>query len=200
MSLFEIQQKLKAPKSKFNKFGKYSYRSLEDILEAVKPILKTLEYTLVIEDEIKMIGDRYYVRALAKLFNKSGEVIASNYAFAREPENKKGADESQITGAASSYARKYALNGLFAIDDCQDADATNKHEDNAGFKNTEAEDKKQVFIDNLEKLTKVELIKDWWIKNKEGIKKELGDARAAEVYQHMLENIKILEAKDATTE
>ena len=199
MSLFEIQQKLKAPKSKFNKFGKYSYRSLEDILEAVKPILKTLEYTLVIEDEIKMIGDRYYVRALAKLFNKSGEVIASNYAFAREPENKKGADESQITGAASSYARKYALNGLFAIDDCQDADATNKHEEpDHTDKNKEAQ--KQAFIDNLEKLTKVELIKDWWIKNKEGIKKELGDARAAEVYQHMLENIKILEAKDATTE
>jgi hypothetical protein len=199
MSLQKIQQKLVCKKTQLNKFGGYHYRSQEDILEALKPLLAEFEYVLNIQDEIVMVGQRYYVKATA-LISDGTSVIGKSTAFAREAETKKGMDEAQITGSASSYARKYALNGLLAIDDTKDADATNKHEDNAGFKNTEAEDKKQVFIDNLEKLTKVELIKDWWIKNKEGIKKELGDARAAEVYQHMLENIKILEAKDATTE
>lgn len=121
--LAAIQQKLKAPKNQVNKFGGYKYRSCEDILEAVKPLLKDL--TLVIGDEIVMVGNRIYVRATASV--SDGEHTIFAHGFAREAEQKKGMDESQITGAASSYARKYALNGLFLIDDTRDADATNDH-------------------------------------------------------------------------
>lgn len=117
--LNEIQQKLKAPKNQYNSFGKYKYRNQEDILEAVKPLLG--DATMTIEDEIVNIGDRYYVKATATL--KDGEEFVDSVAFAREPEIKKGMDESQITGATSSYARKYALNGLFLIDDTKDADS-----------------------------------------------------------------------------
>lgn len=123
--LAAIQQKLKAPKNQVNKFGGYKYRSCEDILEAVKPLLKDL--TLVISDEIVLVGDRIYVCATAVVSDGEHTVLAQG--FAREAEQKKGMDESQITGAASSYARKYALNGLFLIDDTKDADATNDHKD-----------------------------------------------------------------------
>jgi hypothetical protein len=118
MTLNEIQKTLKAPKGQFNSFGKYKYRSQEDILEAVKPLLG--DATLTLTDEIVVVGTRYYVRATATLHD--GEKETTVTAFAREPEDKKGMDESQITGAASSYARKYALNGLFLIDDARDAD------------------------------------------------------------------------------
>ena len=124
--LNKIQCELKAPKTQMNKFGGYAYRSCEDILEAVKPLLQKYEVALTIGDEIIAVADRIYVKATATLKGKDGEVSAS--AYAREPASKKGSDESQITGAASSYARKYALNGLFAIDDAKDADATNTHE------------------------------------------------------------------------
>jgi hypothetical protein len=126
--LIEIQSKLKAPKNQRNDFGKYNYRSLEDIQEALKPLLKEHKCFITVCDEIVLIGDRYYVKATATLQSEGGTKI-SNVAYAREPENKKGMDESQITGATSSYARKYALNGLFAIDDTKDADATNTHQD-----------------------------------------------------------------------
>ena len=125
--LNKIQCELKAPKTQMNKFGGYAYRSCEDILEAVKPLLQKYEAALTIGDEIIAVADRIYVKATATLKGKDGEVSVS--AYAREPASKKGSDESQITGAASSYARKYALNGLFAIDDAKDADATNTHED-----------------------------------------------------------------------
>lgn len=116
--LAEIQQSLKAPKGQLNSFGGYKYRSCEDILEAVKPLLG--DFFLVITDEVVNIGSRYYVKATAVL--KNDKEAYSAIAYAREPESKKGMDESQITGATSSYARKYALNGLFAIDDTKDAD------------------------------------------------------------------------------
>lgn len=119
-----IQTKLNAPKNQRNTFGNYNYRSCEDILEAVKPLLKETNCTLTITDEVVQVADRIYVKATATLKTPSGEVFTTS-AFAREPLSKKGADESQITGAASSYARKYALNGLFCIDDNKDADATN---------------------------------------------------------------------------
>ena len=125
MSLLEIQSKLKAPKGQYNSFGKYSYRSCEDILEALKPLLKEHSATLTITDTIEQIGDRYYVKATAQL--QVGETSHSVAAYAREDEQRKGMDGSQITGSASSYARKYALNGLFCIDDTKDADATNDH-------------------------------------------------------------------------
>ncbi len=121
--LNKIQQELNAPKNQYNKFGKYNYRSCEDILSAVKPLLG--EAVLTLEDEIVEISGRFYVKATAKLVQTDD--VFSCTAYARESENKKGMDASQITGAASSYARKYALNGLFAIDDTKDSDSTNKH-------------------------------------------------------------------------
>lgn len=124
--LIEIQTELKAPKSQTNTFGKYKYRSLEDILEALKPLLKKQNCFVSLTDEITLVGDRYYVKATATIRNDSGDSISVS-AMAREEENKKGMDSAQLTGATSSYARKYALNGLFAIDDTKDADATNTH-------------------------------------------------------------------------
>ena len=128
-----ILEKLKAPKGQFNKFGNYPYRSCEDILEALKPLLAETKTVLVINDEIEFKGDRFYIRATCNLFDvESGENI-SNSAFAREPESKKGMDPAQITGSVSSYARKYALNGLFAIDDTKDSDSNeNQRQTNSG--------------------------------------------------------------------
>ena len=123
MKLCEIQKNLVAPKGQFNSFAKFKYRSCEDILEAVKPLLG--DSILTISDEIVLIGDRYYVKATAVLVDGTSTHKVSGYA--REPENKKGMDASQITGTASSYARKYALNGLFCIDDAKDAD-TDEHQ------------------------------------------------------------------------
>jgi len=117
-ALVRIQGELKAPKSQENKFGGFKYRSCADILEAVKPLLGKMY--LVISDDLMMVGDRYYIKATAIL--SDGEESIRNNAFAREAAERKGMDASQITGAASSYARKYALNGLFAIDDTKDAD------------------------------------------------------------------------------
>jgi hypothetical protein len=121
--LLKIQNKLKAPKSQFNSFGKYHYRNQEDILEAVKPLLAEQGLTLTINDEIVLIGDRYYIKATANLC--SGSECFSVSALARESENKTGMDLAQLTGSTSSYARKYALNGLFLIDDTKDADHLN---------------------------------------------------------------------------
>ena len=118
--LQEIQHKLKAPKGQYNSFGKYKYRSCEDILEAVKPILNEVGCTLTLSDESVLIGDRYYIKATATL--KGADVHEVVTAYAREDSEKKGMDGCQVTGTASSYARKYALNGLFCIDDTKDAD------------------------------------------------------------------------------
>ena len=119
-----IQSELKAPKSQFNKFGGYKYRKAEDILEAVKPLLAKQKCTLIITDDVVLIGNRIYVKATATIKNEKGECETTT-GWAREEETKKGMDGSQITGASSSYARKYALNGLFAIDDNADSDTTN---------------------------------------------------------------------------
>lgn len=123
--LIAIQSELKAPKGQTNKFGGYNYRSCEDILEAVKPLLAKHNAALTLSDEIVRIGDDTFVKATATFYSSSEPVSVS--AFARHPRDKKGMDDSQITGATSSYARKYALNGLFCIDDTKDADATNDH-------------------------------------------------------------------------
>lgn len=132
MNIYEklnlIQVSLKSPKSQYNSFGKYAYRSCGDILESVKAQLAELKVVIVLSDELVQIGDRYYIKATATLHDLDGASI-SNTAYAREEETKKGMDGSQITGASSSYARKYALNGLFAIDDTKDSDATNKGEE-----------------------------------------------------------------------
>jgi hypothetical protein len=130
MNLVKIQAELKAPKGQTNNFGKYKYRSAEDIIEAVKPILNKYGTALVISDEVVQVGDRIYIKATASLMHL--EEVISVHGWAREEEVKKGMDAAQITGSASSYARKYALNGLFAIDDTKDADATNQHQDEVG--------------------------------------------------------------------
>lgn len=125
MSLVKIQSALKAPKGNFNSFGKYKYRSCEDIVEALKPILADCGYHLILSDEVVGVLDRVYVKATATIYSGS-EIVGFSTAFARESLDKKGMDDSQITGTASSYARKYALNGLLAIDDTKDAD-TDEH-------------------------------------------------------------------------
>jgi len=132
--LHNIQVKLKAPKNQFNSFGKYNFRNCEDILEAVKPLLPS-GVIITMNDEIINIGDRFYIKATVTLGNDKGNITVS--ALAREPVSKKGMDESQVTGAASSYARKYALNGLFCIDDTKDADSG----DNSTPKNKNAPQK-----------------------------------------------------------
>ena len=128
--LIKIQQELKAPKGQLNKFGGYKYRNCEDILQAVKPLLG--ESVLTLEDELVLIGERYYIKATATL--RSEDASISTTAYAREEEAKKGMDASQITGSASSYARKYALNGLFAIDDTKDADSSAPDDNTAEVK------------------------------------------------------------------
>ena len=128
--LVAIQSALKAPKSQYNNFGKYHYRNAEDILEAVKPLLKGAECHLTLSDKMVQMGDRYYVEATATITNSAKEEVSVS-AYAREELTKKGMDGAQITGSASSYARKYALNGLFCIDDTKDPDSTNTHGANA---------------------------------------------------------------------
>ena len=133
MKLVKIQSELKAPKGQVNKFGNYRYRSAEDIIEAAKPILHKYSCALLISDEIVQVSDRVYVKATAMLIDEENEELPIRvHGWAREEEVKKGMDAAQITGSASSYARKYALNGLFAIDDTKDADATNEHKDEVG--------------------------------------------------------------------
>lgn len=125
--LATIQKELKAPKNQFNKFGNYKYRSCEDILESLKGLLEKTKTSLKISDELVILGDRFYVKATATLYDLESEEKIENTAYAREEETKKGMDGSQITGTASSYARKYALNGLFLIDDTKDADTNEYH-------------------------------------------------------------------------
>lgn len=136
--LIAIQSELKAPKSQFNKSGGYKYRKAEDILEAVKPLLNKQKCTLTITDDIVMVGNRIYVKATATIKNEKGECETTT-GWAREEETKMGMDGSQITGASSSYARKYALNGLFAIDDNADSDTTNDGQHQEAQQQTQAQ-------------------------------------------------------------
>ena len=159
-----IQCELVATKGQYNNFGKYSYRSCEDILEAVKPLLDKYKVAIVIKDDIVLVGDRFYVKATATLIDsETGESVEAS-AFARESADKKGMDSSQVTGATSSYARKYALNGLFAIDDNKDADATNTHGKDAIKGNM------------TPALSEAQLKRLYAIGNKAGIKKEVLDS------------------------
>jgi hypothetical protein len=133
-TLMQIQNELKAPKNQYNSFGKYKYRNCEDILEALKPICNKYNSAIILSDDLVPIGERYYVKATATLycFNENKEKFSAEFdtisseAYAREELDKKGMDGSQVTGASSSYARKYALNGLFGIDDTKDSDSTNE--------------------------------------------------------------------------
>lgn len=151
--LAKVQSDLIAPKNQLNKFGGYKYRSQEDILQAVKPLLAKNDLYLILEDEIVNIGNRYYVKVYATIYDAIDNVpVAANSAYAREPESKKGMDESQITGTASSYARKYALNGILLIDDTKDADTDEHH------KVTKSrDDMPKALIQSLEKYDEEEL-------------------------------------------
>lgn len=140
--LMQVQSELKAPKNQYNSFGKYNYRSCEDILEGVKPLLKKVKATLTISDEIVQVADRIYVKAIATFTDIEEGSTITNSAYAREATDKKGMDESQVTGATSSYARKYCLNGLLCIDDTKDADTDeNKNEKTARAEKAKKEEK-----------------------------------------------------------
>lgn len=125
--LAQIQVELKAPKNQYNSFGKYKYRSCEDILEAAKPLAVAKGAVITVSDEVVEVATRIYVKATATITDLEDGSTTFATAMAREAESKKGMDEAQVTGAASSYARKYALGGLFCLDDVADADATNSH-------------------------------------------------------------------------
>lgn len=159
--LLEIQSELKAPKGQYNSFGKYSYRSAEDILESVKPLCKKHKAYLILGDEIVQIGERYYVKATASLQDTESSLSVTVQAFARESEKKSGMDESQITGSCSSYARKYALNGLFCIDDTKDADTDEQHKQvsEGGKKETKAKAEQAQANDPVITHDKVEVLK-----------------------------------------
>lgn len=176
-----IQSKLKAPKNQRNTFGKYNYRSCEDILEAVKPLCNEQGCSLTLSDCMQYYGDRYYLVATAKLTNSEGVQVSTD-GWAREADSKKGMDASQLTGATSSYARKYALNGLFAIDDTKDADATNDHQTPA-----KATKPKSQIADSIKALQAVkdgEQLKTVWLSlpatmhNNEAVKKAKDEMKA----------------------
>lgn len=168
--LMTVQTKLRAPKGQYNSFGKYSYRSCEDILEALKPLLGEVGAIVNVTDEIKLIGDRYYVEATASFIDtETGERMIAK-ASAREAETKKGMDDSQVTGSVSSYARKYALNGLFAIDDNKDADSTNTHGKEIKPNMTPTG------------ITEAQLKRLFTIGNKAGIKKEVVEGTVRKIF------------------
>lgn len=148
--LMMVQSELNAPKNQFNKFGGYRYRNCEDIFNAVKPLLRKYLLSLYVTDDIVIEGERYYVRTIATVLDTLSDQEISNTAYAREEETKKGMDSSQVTGASSSYARKYALNGLFLIDDVKDSDTTNT-ETKVPFKNEEImkENKYRSWLDDF---------------------------------------------------
>ena len=178
--LMTVQTKLRAPKGQYNSFGKYSYRSCEDILEALKPLLGEVGAIVNVTDEIKLIGDRYYVEATASFIDtETGERMIAK-ASAREAEAKKGMDDSQVTGSVSSYARKYALNGLFAIDDNKDADSTNTHSKEIKPNMTPTG------------ITEAQLKRLFAIGNKAGVKKDVVEGTVRKIFN--------CEAKDMTKE
>jgi hypothetical protein len=150
--LNKVQTELVAPKNQFNAFGKYNYRSCEDILEGVKPLLKELNCVILVSDSIEMIGERIYVKATAKFVDcETGDTI-ENTAYARESLTKKGMDDSQVTGATSSYARKYALNGLLLVDDSKDADTMDNSKEEAPQQKQYEDDPNKEWLDDITQL------------------------------------------------
>ena len=169
--LMNIQYELKCNKSQYNSFGRYAYRSSEDILEAVKPLLYKYKATLVINDDIVLIGDRFYVKATSKITDiETGECVEST-AFAREDESQKGMSSAQVTGSVSSYARKYSMNALFAIDDNKDADSTNTHDKDIKPNMTP-----------VSGLSEAQLKRLYAIGNKAGFKKDVVEATVKKMF------------------
>ena len=161
MTIYEklaiIQQELIAPKNQYNNFGKYNYRSCEDILEGLKPCLKKVSAAVTVSDDVVQIGERYYIKATATLHDAESNESISNTAYAREDEGKKGMDVSQVTGATSSYARKYALNGLFCIDDVKDAD-TRDNRQNEAKEQKQAEEQQKEFENSVVSEVKIKAL------------------------------------------
>jgi len=185
--LLNIQNELKAPKSQFNAFGKYKYRNAEDILESVKPLCFKYKATLTLSDEIVLIGERHYVKATATLTDiEKPELKIWTTAYAREEESKKGMDGSQVTGASSSYARKYALNGLFNIDDTKDSDSTNTH----------GKDDKET---TTQEVTNEEILKLFALAEQAGYSKDTVFKQAKEKYKKEVENLKKAEYNQLIT-
>jgi len=185
--LLNIQNELKAPKSQFNAFGKYKYRNAEDILESVKPLCFKYKATLTLSDEIVLIGERHYVKATATLTdNEKPELKIWTTAYAREEESKKGMDGSQVTGASSSYARKYALNGLFNIDDTKDSDSTNTH----------GKDDKET---TTQEVTNEEILKLFALAEQAGYSKDTVFKQVKEKYKKEIENLKKAEYNQLIT-
>ena len=166
--LMNIQNELQAPKGQFNSFGKYNYRNCEDILEAVKPLLLKYKCTLNLTDEIVVKEGRFYVESIVTIKDVESTEVESSKGLAREEESKKGMDGSQVTGASSSYARKYALGGLFAIDDNKDSDTTNTHgkESKVDKKLTEAQIKRAYALASKANITKEQVDKQVYTKFK----------------------------------
>ena len=208
--LIAIQQELKAPKNQHNSFGGYNFRSCEDILEAVKPLLLKHNLALIINDEVTSINggfdlseqtdkkvkhiitsNRVYIKATATLYDEEGKIVASTSALAREEEDKTGMDSSQLTGATSSYARKYALNGLFAIDDNKDADSTNKHNKPIVEVNNDAE-----LFEKLKQCKTLTTLKQCYTKNYKNVQ----DKKAFEQLKDELKNAITLEQQSEETD
>ena len=185
--LANVQHELKCNKSLYNNFGKYSYRSTELIMEAVKPLLFSNDLCLIITDSVELIGDRFYIKATATIYNKEGEQISTT-AYAREEEGKKGMDASQVTGSTSSYARKYALNGLLAIDDTKDADATNTHGVTSDSKAT-ATNNKTNNTANTYKLTEGQIKRLYAIGYKKGYSREYMNKLVNAKYMKSIEDL-----------
>ena len=156
-----LQNELKAPKSRYNSFGKYAYRSCEDIVEAIKPLLVKYRVSLNLSDTMEVVGDRYYIKAKAQLFDTESDQELISCGWAREDETKKGMDGSQITGTASSYARKYALNGLLLIDDTKDAD-TDEYAKQTG--------RKEDYMATISKFKNIADLEIWWQSNLDDLK------------------------------
>ena len=185
--LANVQHELKCNKSLYNSFGKYSYRSTELIMEAVKPLLFSNDLCLTITDSIELIGDRFYIKATATIYNKEGEQISTT-AYAREEEGKKGMDASQVTGSTSSYARKYALNGLLAIDDTKDADATNTHGITNDSKTTSANNKTNNTTSTY-KLTEGQIKRLYAVGYKKGYKRDYMNKLINTKYKKSVEDL-----------
>ena len=177
LRLIEVQKELKAPKSNYNSFAKFKYRSAEDILTAVKPLLAEQNLLLTISDSIDHIGDRYYMVATATVIDaETGDIVTQNTAYARESETKKGLDSSQISGVSSSYARKYCLNGVFLIDDTKDAD-TDEHHIQTQEKAPSLSSLKAMFDTTLTVKEKEDTLKHYGVKDI----KELSDEQRIEL-------------------
>ena len=182
--LINIQNEIRAPKSQWNNFGRYNYRNAEDILQAFKPLGKKYGCMINLTDDLIYIGDRFYVKSTAKIIDLDGSLISESISMAREPENKKGTDQSQVTGGSSSYARKYALNGLLALDDNKDAD----HYDNR----SEVSENEKKQVSNKKTNTKAE-------KKQESSKKadnNNNNQNQKVDYTEMIDKLKEIKAKD----